>query len=395
MTQTVVAFLTEPELEVFVVDTASGHVTGWDGDSSDDGWFVIGIVPGEDVLETKGVLPKATGRRGEIAAKYAVEEQLAVDPAGVHVAISAEADEANSRSIWAVAPDEMNLWLSQLAECGLSPSILIPDYALVPPKSGLHMLHWAEGVTISHGSKFRATVEETLVPVLLDELLTDTNAGPVLIESNTSDRLAPLSGWGETSVQTQAAPRLGDMALRAAEVQNRLAEHSLLQGDYRVKTGAELDWSAWRRPAVLAASVAAIWMLAMLVDGLRLSGGAEAAYAEAERVMRDALPGVTRVVNPRAQLRAALQNSGVDRSAGFLENTAVLNDALAESEGIRLESLRFDPDSGALQVTLNYEQYQELESLSQALQSRGARVTEGGSRQSGGRVIGDVTVRLP
>ena len=394
MTQTIVAFLTDEDVQAYAVDTETGRVSQEVQTPVADGVAVIAIVAGQDVLQSRASVPKVSGRRGETAARFAIEERLAVDPAQVHVAVSDHADEAGQRRVWAVDPQRMEQWIKALAERDFAADIMAPDYALLSDHGDLNIVQLPWGAAVTQGQNLGATLDEDLVPAVLEEVVANADEGRALVAAAQPARVTPLSGWRGLAVEQTAPPDLSELALTASAERAKLASRNLLQGAYRPKTHTDLGWAMWRRPAALAASVALIWITAVLVDAGRLSTGAEAAYAEAEQVLRDTLPGTTRIVNPRAQLRAALASGG-GQTTGFLESAALLNEALAGSEGVRVEALRFDPDDGVLNITLNYSQYQELEQVSRALEARGARVTEGGSRQSGGRVIGDLTVRGP
>ena len=82
---------------------------------------------------------------------------------------------------------------------------------------------------------------------------------------------------------------------------------NLLQGSH----GRQTQWGRWLRPWRAAAALAGLWVLvqggASLYERWRLERELVALGAEIERVYKDAMPGSTRIVNPKVQLEARLR----------------------------------------------------------------------------------------
>src|SRR5690606_16246334 len=130
--------------------------------------------------------------------------------------------------------------------------------------------------------------------------------------------------------------------LQEAYANIRQGALNLLQGAYAPRKDWQAVLKVWRRAAVLSGAAAAAFLALFIVDSLRLQHDAAAATARAEAAFRQALPEVGRVVNPRAQIRAHLQDMKAQASNGFLLSSDMLVGVIAENEGVALQVLRFD-----------------------------------------------------
>ena len=170
---------------------------------------------------------------------------------------------------------------------------------------------------------------------------------------------------------------------------------NLLQGAYAPRR----DWhgvgQVWRRAAALSAAAAVVGLMVLVSDGLRLARDADAATARAEAIARQALPETKRIVNPRAQVRAALTELQSKGGNGFLRASSVLFTAVSEVDGVQINTLRFDAKQGDITATLSLPSFEAMERVKAAVKQRGGALQEGAARQDGGRVAAEITVKQP
>lgn len=317
------------------------------------------VVPGAAVtVHAVDLPPDASPRHALAGAAFALEDALAADPDDLHFALGLP---GTDKRLVAVADHAaMAAWTARLAGHGLMADLLVPDFLAMPDGAAV-----LDGVVLARTADGGFAAEAGLAPWVLE-----TDAADLPAVSGRDFRAGAYA------------------ALLPGPAIN------LLQGRYAPRR----DWGAalkpWRRAGALAAGVAAALLGSVAVEGVRLNRQAEAAAVQAEAVFRRALPEVTRVVNPRAQMRAYVQGvrGGAD---GFLALSEVVVGAAAAVEDAEVTSLRFDGRRAEMAATLSLASFDGLERLKTELTRRGGVVQEGGARQDGARILTDVTVRLP
>lgn len=81
-----------------------------------------------------------------------------------------------------------------------------------------------------------------------------------------------------------------------------------------------------------------------------------------------------------------------DQFPGLLDATAVLYDGLARIEGSELRTLRYDKMRQQLTASIAFQSFADVDRLTTVLGESGLSARSGDSRQSGSRVIGDLTL---
>lgn len=312
------------------------------------------LVPGSAVTAHIVALPpEARTRELAPAAAFALEDQLAVDPAELHFALGES--RAGGRLVCVAGHGNMGAWTARLAAIGVRADLLMPDFLGISDDAVRH-----DGVVLCNKGD-RAFSAEVALAELLD--------------------VAPA-----TSITTD------EFLQRAHATLSSRVPVNLLQGRYAPRRDWRPVLRPWKRAAALAAGVVIAGVCAILADGVRLNRQAEAASARAEAVFRTALPDVKRVVNPRAQMRAHLQASQ-SADGMFLDLSEILVGAAAAVPDAEVTTLRFDGKRAEMSVTLSLASFEGVERLKSELIGRGAVVQEGGARQDGPRILADVTVR--
>jgi general secretion pathway protein L len=117
-----------------------------------------------------------------------------------------------------------------------------------------------------------------------------------------------------------------------------------MQGDFAPSTGMEKTWRPWRAAAILLAALFVLGLVRQASTLYQLNAEDKELDARIESIFREALPGVQRIVNPKAQmesrLAAARAASGV-ADAPFLSALEVISGAVNSSTDTRMEALSF------------------------------------------------------
>jgi general secretion pathway protein L len=142
---------------------------------------------------------------------------------------------------------------------------------------------------------------------------------------------------------------------------------NLLQGTFS-RTG---EWQRmlrpWRATAALLLAGLLVSTVVMGVDYFRLGRESDRLRAEIEDTFRKALPGVTRIVNPQAQLQQQLDKvqKGLGAGGSFLGLLARSGTVFKDVQGMEVQGVTFR--AGRLDVDLAVSNLQLLDELKQKL----------------------------
>jgi len=127
----------------------------------------------------------------------------------------------------------------------------------------------------------------------------------------------------------------------------------------------------WRATAALLLAGLLVSTVAMGVDYFRLERESDRLRAEIEDTFRKALPGVTRIVNPQAQMQQQLDKvqRGLGAGGSFLGLLARSGTVFKDVQGIEVQGVTFR--AGRLDVDLAVSNLQLLDELKQKLSQGG------------------------
>ncbi len=353
---------------------------------------ILALLPGLETRVDRALVPSQRESEARAAAPFVIEDDLAVDPEDVHVALSPAQDDGR-RILVTVDREAMAQWRRDLAAAAGRDIDLIPESLAWPApeegfvlvdRGGYALLRGADGTALS--------LEDDLVSVVLPAIMADAGAAvPLMVFAHHPERYTDaLEGTG---LETRAPVEGADFVMACAGAGR--PPLSLLQGPFKLRGRLSFDPSVWVRSGALAASLLLALVAIQVVEAVRLDARASQTHAKAEALFRETFPDVRRVVNPRAQMAARLRALGTAGTAPFLALTGLLYGGLKDLGGVELQDLRYYAERGEIGARVTYRDYADLERLKARVAQRGGRLVEGGSRQQGGVIEGDVTVGLP
>ncbi len=348
------------------------------------------LLPGDQVFAMRAPLPARTDAQARAAAPYAIEDFLATPLDRVHVALGARKADG-TRLIVAIAADLLAGWRAALQAVNLAPDLIMPDYLALPARDGemhLAVLGQRLACRLPDGAGFAVDID--LVPMLLPDLTADQALRRVVHAGALATEVVAALPADTALIDAGADGRAG---LLAAAGHKPLDGVNLLQGRFSAGPGWRAMARPWRLTAALAAACVVAMLALTLAQGWRDHSAAANRVAAAEALFRQQFPEVRTLVNPRAQLQARLRRLGGGGEADFIALAALLTTALAEVEQVSLDGLRFDQERGGLSASLRYQAFSDVELVRAALLRQGGVMEEGGARQSGGEIIGEIMVR--
>jgi general secretion pathway protein L len=303
------------------------------------------------------------------AVPFALEEQLSDEVENLHFAVGKPLADG-ALPVVVISRNYMQQLMDAVAEAGLDVQQVISELQAVP-------------------------VAENEISVLLDGEIALVRSGPVsgyiadsenlglLLAAEPRDEEAPLpilrlllrehsllpdtdAYAAETQVQQFAGDPLTVFArgLDASAI-------NLLQGAFS-RTGEWLRvMQPWRATAALLLAGVLVSIVVMGIDYVRLGSENERLRAQIEDTFRSALPGVTRIVNPRVQMQQHLDQvlRNQDSGGGFLGLLARSGTVFKDMQGVEVQGVTFR--AGRLDVDLTVSNLQLLDTLKQNLSQAG------------------------
>ncbi|MBU6420468.1 MAG: type II secretion system protein GspL [Gammaproteobacteria bacterium] len=328
-------------------------------------------VPGASTLLLHADLPTHNSRKIHQALPFALEDQLADDVDHLHFAIGAR--DARGYPTVVVTQAHMREWLAQLAAAGITPSELVVDVLSLPVRE--HTLVLASDgaqILMRFPDDSGMVADRALAPLLIAQQLAKlpqsqacthalVYAADEATQQETAELLAGLKL--EISYSHQNAGAIGLMAgdVRASRAIN------LLQGDFGQRIGVAQYWLRWRVAAILLAVLVAVFIADQVLQEVSLRRQSAAQQAQIAALFHQALPDVTRMVEPRVQMQRRLsQLTGDGGSAGaLLPMLASAGAALRAQSDVQLQGFSFH--AGVLQLEVQAGNINSLNNLKAAL----------------------------
>ena len=321
------------------------------------------LVPGADALLLETPRIARQRRQLERALPFAIEDQLCEPVEDCHVAAI---DDGRPEVVLAVAVARarMDAWRSRLAEHGVQADHLLSEGLLLAHDAGPVLLLDEGRATLRHarGGLLAGAAEE--VPSWLELLAEGGAAAPLKVLGEAGAvRLEWPGGIVQEPCEVAAflASRLARLDLR---------EHDLLTGDFLPKRARRGSARGWAWAAALAILAVALAAASMALERWQFDRLHARQRAEMESLLREALPDVQRVVDPRAQVAAELaRRAGASSGAGALGLLAKIAPLLSGSGRYTLDGL--DYRGGTLDLTLRSGDVATLDELRERMAALG------------------------
>lgn len=350
--------------------------------------LLVGLIPGEEALFCAADIPAKQTRFVHQALPYAVEEQIAQDIEGVHLALGNRTEKGFR--VAAVDHGQMARWLALFSGWEhLKLEAIYPDAGLLPITDGgwsicldgeTAMLASDHGEWLSIQASNLAMFAQTLALPPSDEVVAEV---PVTIygteqefEHQQAD-INELKSSGRLTVREEILELMPLELLAHAHHHHRCQPINLCQGSYAIRSGKSSALGAWK-PFI---AVASVWFVIQI--GVEVGMGyyhhekAGQTREQAMAIYRQAFPNdsrthagnVRRVVE--GQLRQ-MQSDGPD--AGFIslmKYTGEQYSKIPDPGSVTFNSVNYSRNRGELVVDVRANSYDKLSNLRNGLTSRG------------------------
>ncbi len=381
----VYALLQPDDTLLFARPRGNGWAIGADRSGVDPrGKNLTVFLSGLDVSGHSALIPARNENEARRAAPYAIEDELAEGVESSHVALS-DADKSNPsapRRISVISTARLDEVIALLSSQGLDEAELISAHSLLPERD---VLYEAPGLVLGR---------------LGDRTFTlDAGFGrDVLISLSASHPEIEIHGKHVAEALGRSAQEIGANSLEAFLVQlatwNEQSDRGirLRQGGYEARRPVDLEgFGHWKLAGALAAVAALGWFTSMVLETRAMNARADQLETLAQEFARIGWPELGGDVRQVLAIAGGGGNPG-EQFPGVLDASAVIYDGLAQVEGSELRTLRYDRARRQLTASIAFETFGDVDRLTTILGESGLMARSGDSRQSGSRVIGDVTL---
>lgn len=348
---------------------------------------VLAVLPGELAAMRVMAAPPRAQSKFRAAAAFLLEDDLAENLDRLHVAVARHAEGAGLAL--AVKKSVMDEWRDALAEIGIAPDHIAPDFALLP-------LQQARAALVCEGERLYGVfglqgfaIERPLADALTVMISDDDSIDSIIAFGDPDTEQVE---YIDKPVEWRGHSDDASLFLLYARSLNAGAAPNLLQGAYRKRR----DWGAaigpWRRAAMLAAACLVAIVAGAVVDGFRSERIADRLNEQAFALHQAAFPDQANV-SPRDHARRVLASGG--QRAQFLPLSTHFAESLELNNTIQVDRIRYNAARGEFSINLRFADINDLENLKQTLTARGVNTSEaGGVRRSGNAFIGELRVSL-
>lgn len=339
----------------------SGPVEGLPREPAEE---TVVLVPSSAVLLLQAPRVARQRRQLEQAVAFAIEEQLVAPVEQAHVAI-VEDLEAEQVTVAVVARQQLDAWLARLSEQGVVPDRVLPESLLLPFEPQSTLLLEGPSATLRYAGAGGLAGAATEVPDWL-----------ALLRAHGDDR--GLSVIVDVGPDTPAVD-IGTAPVTKVRVAHWLAERvsvlpeegcNLLSADYTPPRRRAAGTRLWRAAAALLLAGVLVAMGSMALERWQLDRQYAQQRAQMEALLRETLPDVQRVVDPRAQMLGELsRRRGQARGSGALMMLSRIAPLLAGSGRYTPQALEFR--GGTLELTLRTADVATLDELRERITTLG------------------------
>lgn len=346
---------------------------------------LVAVLAGEQVAAREIPAPPKQSSKLQAAAAYLLEDELAEPIEEMHIALSSS---AGAKVAYAISKARLEAWLAAFDEAGLSVSEMTVDFAAIGGGPSALVFAADRGRVIASrgvaGFAAEADLAEAIAPAIID-----ASGDAVIIAYGAHEA---VGRWAQRPVERRPLAHEADLlVLFGAHIGTKAAPVNFLTGPYRRRRPSTLRLEQYRRPAALAAGLAAVAILTAAAAGVR-DGRIAAAHEEAARAMHRAAFPTFSGADIRGHSRQILAE-GV-KAASFLEMTARLAASLEGNEGVDIDRIRYDAARGQFAFSIRSNSDAGIETFRAALEAQGLLAADsGGYRRSGEAWIGEMTAR--
>ena len=332
------------------------------------------IIPGELVTRTIVELPTRSASTALQALPFLLDEQLAGNPERTHFVLGKIPKQSNETFVSAVDLSLIEKLLRLFEQLPFALDQLITDSSLLTANEALQL---GERVLLANSEAKTLVVSESVFRTPPPQL----------------EQLPDISEWRDNLYQFDINEKYPLPDVQAAEsdlhedkniepslyrfiVRNSLQEN-LLQGRFQPKSATSHTGQLLLHSAIALSACFVLVISYLFFMGWQFSQKADALDNQARASYRELFPQDRRIFNIRKQMSGHINRSSAPAQDGrFLDALAYFSRQLEPAVGHELRQIRYQAETGALQIELEAASLESLNQLQTQLSSNPTYQTE-------------------
>lgn len=353
-----------------------------------NGRNVTVFLSGFDVLGLAAIIPAKNETQARRAAPFAIEDEIGDAIENSHVALAPpnKQDPSEPRRLNVASSDALRDIVNELSAKGLSEADLVAAHSVLPPQD---ILFEGPGLLLGRLGQRSFTLDASIGRDVVVSLL-DGYSDVMVCGDHLSQAL------NRPSQGSAAESREALLKQLIAWARNSDLGINLRQGQFAPSRSIEFTGlKQWRMVGAIAATAAIGWFGILAVETHGMKQRSAGLDQLAEEFARVGWPETNGDVQQVLALSASERGSSGQAFPSLLDASAILYDALSQVEGSELRTIRYDRLRGQMTASVAFESFADVDRLTSIVNTTGLRARSGDSRQSGSKVIGDLTVESP
>ena len=353
-----------------------------------NGRNVTVFLNGFDVLGLAATIPAKNEAQARRAAPFAVEDDIADAIEHSHVALAPpnKQDPTEPRRLNIASSDTLREIVEEMSAKGLSEAELVAAHSVLPQQD---ILFEGPGLLLGRLGQRSFTLDASIGRDVVLSLI-DGYSDIVICGDHLSQAL------NRTSQGPAAETREALLRQLIIWSRNTDAGINLRQGQFAPSRSIEFTGlKQWRTVGAIAAIAAIGWFGSLVAETHAMKMRSAGLDQLAEEFARVGWPETNGDVQQVLALSASERGAGTQAFPSLLDATAILYDALNQVEGSELRTIRYDRLRAQMTASVAFESFADVDRLTAIVNTTGLRARSGDSRQSGSKVIGDLTLESP
>ncbi|WP_163932239.1 type II secretion system protein GspL [Paraferrimonas sp. SM1919] len=343
------------------------------------------LIPTQTTSILSAQLPEKGTRQALKALPFMLEDELSESVEQLHFCATKVVN--NQVDVCVVNHQQMQLWLSWLADAQIQPNRIVPDALALPtPEMGCWSVLEINGKYLIKTAKSKGMViapdwfpmvaQRTVKAAINDEQ-------PIPVIEAYSPLEVPMM-----SVEQQQLDL--PMLLLAKGVDQ--VDINLLSGVYAPKSDFSNYLLPWKKVAIAASVCLGLALVNKGVNQYHYNQQAQAYKEQAEATYRQLFPQEKRIIGVKRQIDKKLSElNGGNGGGQFLSMLEQLSQAFSQVKQLKPTGMRFDNKRNELRLQVSANSFAEVEAFQQ-LAAQNFKLKVGSMSQNDGLVTGTITI---
>jgi len=340
---------------------------------------VIVFIPGEMVHLGSYIIPAKNRQKILQAAPFAMEDDLIGDIDDFHFALPAKTLGKNI-AICAIEKARMVSILSLLKKYDIQPQTITIDTLALNWQAETWTLLLEDNVTTIRTNLLTGFTVDTsslrdYIDIAIDEAGEHSPSKMSVIDARTLDAGQTIESLLPDSMTIQNITPQESIIYTFASSYVENETINLLQGNYAVKHIRHQNLKKWYPAAAILIAFLLVKLIGGIFEYKQLTNQVDNLDHKIERLFRQALPDVKRIVNPKAQMTQrliSLKSNNQNGQTDFFTHFAKSVKPLKADKSIVIKTINFR--NNHLDIELNISDLQALEKLKQTIAQTGSKV---------------------